>query len=215
VKRLLFVVPFLILTFAASAQSNRGNYEVIGRYLRIDPQGSTRFDEPSSLFRKKSGSGFGVEANVYVARSLSIDAGVGQADTRAWLDLGSGAAVIPLGSLQLRPITLAAQWHLAPRASFDLYAGAGAMYLMSGSFHDEALTDLGITRLDIDNKFAPMANAGVIYGITPSIAIDFDAKYSKIKASAHSRSAAGADTSEAFDVRLDPLVYSAGVRFRF
>src|SRR5262249_1228582 len=102
-----FALAVLTLTvaLAASAQTNSPSVEIIGRYVRVNPQGSTSFSDIGMTYKQDSGNGFGVGINYRFSRPLSIELAYAQANSGAKLDAGTSAGTLSLGSLKLRPVT--------------------------------------------------------------------------------------------------------------
>ena len=209
-----FALTILFLATAAHAWAQGHSFEVIGRYVRIDPQGSTTSGDPSSSFKEDAANGLGLAVNSYLTRTISLELGVAQADSDVSLDLGGENESVAFGSLRLRPITAALQWHPSSDGTLDWYVGAGAMYLTLGSLEAPDLAAIGIEGVKLDDKFGAMVNAGLAFRITRLMAIDADVKYAPIKTSSRAQFDNGS-RSESADIRIAPLLFSAGLRIRF
>ncbi|MFM1911451.1 MAG: hypothetical protein RJB18_842 [Pseudomonadota bacterium] len=84
------------------------------------------------------------------------------------------AAAKNLGSVNLLPPTLTAQWHFNPDQTFDPYVGAGLSYVraMDNGLKAEAGLPIRISR----NSFGPAIQAGFDYNLENKWLINFDIK---------------------------------------
>jgi len=93
--------------------------------------------------------------------------------------LGAGAAVTntALGSVNLLPPTLTAQWHFLPDQMFDPYVGAGLTYSRSLDRNLTAQTAVGPRSIHIErNSFGPALQAGFDVNLQDKWLINFDVK---------------------------------------
>lgn len=91
---------------------------------------------------------------------------------------GTGAVAKALGSVNLLPPTLTAQWHFNPDQTFDPYVGAGLSYVRA---MDRSLTadagGLGTSTIHIErNSFGPAIQAGFDYNLENKWLVNFDVK---------------------------------------
>lgn len=79
-----------------------------------------------------------------------------------------------LGSVNLLPPTLTAQWHFNPDQTFDPYVGAGVSYVraMDNGLRAEAGIPIRISR----NSFGPAIQAGFDYNLENKWLLNFDVK---------------------------------------
>lgn len=109
-----------------------------------------------------------------------------------------------IGTFKHLPPTLLAQYHFAPASQFSPYVGAGVNF-----------TFLSKVRLlggaaDLENHSVGLAlQAGVDYKIDKKLSLNFDIKKAQIRSDVL---IAGAKASA---VKVDPLMVSAGVGYRF
>jgi len=93
---------------------------------------------------------------------------------------GSGGLVKhDLGSVNLLPPTLTAQWHFLPDSTFDPYVGAGVAYVRSLNRNLTADTRPAANayRIQIDrNMFAPAIQAGFDINLQDKWLVNFDVK---------------------------------------
>jgi outer membrane protein len=82
-----------------------------------------------------------------------------------------------LGSVNLLPPTLTAQWHFMPDQTFDPYVGAGATYVRGMDNSLAANTTLGKKQIRTDrNSFGPAIQAGFDINLQDKWLINFDVK---------------------------------------
>jgi len=84
------------------------------------------------------------------------------------------------------------------------YVGAGVGYSMVFSSKDAGLKDL-----DVENAWAPAAVVGIEYAFTPKLGGYLDLR--KLWHKTHATAAGGVRA----DLRLDPVIYGAGLALRF
>ena len=119
---------------------------------------------------------------------------------------GSGAnAGAKLGSINLLPPTLTAQWHFNPDQTIDPYVGAGMSYIRA---MDRNL-NLGTTGITVErNMFGPVLQAGADYNLPNKWLVNFDVK--KIWFSTDVST-----TTKIDNLDIDPWVVSFGVGKKF
>ena len=123
-------------------------------------------------------------------------------DVNAIADDGS---VSKLGSINLLPPTLTAQWHFNPDQTIDPYVGAGVSYIRAMD-RNLNLSTIGIT---VDrNMFGPALQAGIDYNLQNKWLVNFDVK--KIWFSTDVNT-----TSKIDDLDVDPWVVSFGIGKKF
>jgi len=89
--------------------------------------------------------------------------------------VGGASANHNLGSVNLLPPTLTAQWHFNPDQAIDPYVGAGVSYVRA---MDNGLNYGGVNPITISrNSFGPAIQAGVDYNLPDSKwLVNFDVK---------------------------------------
>ena len=116
-----------------------------------------------------------------------------------------------LGSVNLLPPTLTAQWHFNPDQTFDPYVGAGVSYVRA---MDRTL-NLGALPIHIDrNSFGPAIQAGFDYNLENRWLINFDVK--KIWFGTDVKLDTGTGGFKKIDsLDIDPWVVSVGFGRKF
>ncbi|MEI8362731.1 MAG: OmpW family outer membrane protein [Betaproteobacteria bacterium] len=92
---------------------------------------------------------------------------------------GTGGALTSrnLGSVNLLPPTLTAQWHFMPDQTFDPYVGAGVAYVLGMDRSLTAQTSLGAQPIRIDrNNFGGVFQAGFDVNLQDKWLVNFDVK---------------------------------------
>jgi outer membrane protein W len=192
-----------ILALPLLAQSND-----IGVWAAVSHvTGSTNADATTHVgFVDKLG--YGVSFNHYWTHNFSTELAADATKSDATLKVG-GVKALALGRLKETVITGTVQWHPAGAGKLDPYAGVGGAWVKSDSLRSTDLDLAGIGAVKVGNKVSWVANAGVNLAITRRIALAFDAKYIPLKPKS---SGAGGDSLE---LKLNPLILAAGVRYRF
>ena len=119
--------------------------------------------------------------------------------------IANDGSISKLGSINLLPPTLTAQWHFNPDQTIDPYIGAGVSYIRA---MDRNL-NLSTTGITVDrNMFGPALQAGVDYNLQDKWLVNIDVK--KIWFSTDVNT-----TSKIDDLYIDPWVVSFGVGKKF
>jgi outer membrane protein len=146
-----------------------------------------------------------IDFSYYVTKNIAAElilATGTRHDVNAIADNGS---VSKLGSINLLPPTLTAQWHFNPDQAIDPYVGAGISYIRA---MDRNL-NLNTTGITVDrNMFGPALQAGADYNLPNKWLVNFDVK--KIWFSTDVNT-----TSKIDNLDVDPWVVSFGVGKKF
>ena len=127
---------------------------------------------------------------------------------------GNGNQGKNLGSVNLLPPTLTAQWHFNPDQTFDPYVGAGLSYVraMDNGLHGEGAGGLPI-RIS-RNSFGPAIQAGFDYNLENRWLLNFDIK--KIWFDTKVEADVGGGSWKKIDqLDVDPWVVSVGFGKKF
>lgn len=150
--------------------------------------------------------GYGLSFNRYWTSRLSTEFAAQALNSE--LDVEVEGLEFDAGEVDLVAFTAIAQLHLAPNGMLDPYIGAGVAHITGdAAFISDDETGEEET-VDLESETTWVANAGVAYRYAGNIAIFADVKYLAYDARAEGDSA---DEAAA----LDPLVYAAGIKFRF
>jgi outer membrane protein len=136
--------------------------------------------------------------------------------------LGAGAAVTntALGSVNLLPPTLTAQWHFMPDTMFDPYVGGGITYSRSLDRNLTAQTAVGPRSIHIDrNMFGPALQAGLDFNLENKWQLNFDVKkiWLNTDVTLDTQGALGTKTGyqKIDSLDIDPWVVSIGIGKKF
>lgn len=202
-RPVVIAAALALLTLPIAAQSNDiGVWAVVSRVTS-----PTRTD-PTTQLELKEKIGYGLSFNHFWGRHLSTELAADATKNDARLTIG-GLQALALGRLKQSVITGTLQWHFASRSTLDPYLGVGAAYVKTDDLRSNDLNLAEIGAVKIDNKTAAVANAGVNLAVTRMIAVAFDAKYIPLKPKA-----AGI-TGDSLPLKLNPIIYALGLRFRF
>lgn len=198
----------LLLCASTSVFAQERNVRITVWASQVEMQGDNEFDDGfTSEF--DDGAGLGASINWGLGRFLSLEAAAFGLRSEAGLLL-DGTAPVDLGSLNLTPIMAGVQVHPLANSRFDIYAGAGAAYVITDDFNSRDLDTLGLGRIELDSDFTYYINAGIGFQITEGFGIALDAR--QIAYEPSSRSTA---TGVEQDLDITPRIYSAGLRLRF
>jgi len=198
--RLGLVVAFF--TLSLNAQSND-----IGLWIATSQVGDTNIDESKIAF--DNGEGFGVSFNHFWTPSLSTEFSATALAHNGEITI-TGFPAFDIGSLDLMPITATVQWHFGRGALVSPYVGGGVSYVMADDLASDELRQIEVERVEIDSTVGWVAQAGLNIGLTTRFAVAVDMKYV-----AYSPDSAAPGDPEPVTLELDPLVFSAGVKFRW
>lgn len=198
----------MILVLLLAASSTMAQIEMTGYGTRLDVSGENRFMDGVNL-KWDNGSGFGAGINWFVTRRFSAELAVFRVRSEGVLRLG-GMEIADLGSLDLLPISLLAQFHLARDSRFDPYVGAGVAYVMSDDLMSDDLDALEAGAVELEDLATWAVNGGLAVRFTDNFGVVLDARYFDYKPASFST---GDDTQ--VDLEIKPLLLSVGVRFRF
>lgn len=109
-----------------------------------------------------------------------------------------------IGTFRHLPPTLTLQYHFLPDQTFSPYVGAGLNYTRVSN------VSLAVPGADLErNSFGLALQIGADVKIDRNWSVNFDAKYVQIRVDLE---AGGAALGE---VKVDPMIYSIGVGYRF
>ena len=192
---LLFTTPLFAQSAATiwvSTQQNRGGGDLVGD------------DDITAEFG--SGSGFGISVAKRIRQS-PLSAELSMFRTTSGAELTDGVESLSLGDVKLLSTMGMLRWHFRPGQPLDFYAGAGVTYVVTGELNSAAMRAEGINAIALDDPFTWVAGGGVTYDFTPRLGVALDARYMPVEL----RRINGEPTSAS----IDPLLVSAGLRFRF
>lgn len=196
----LVALVLVFLSLPLFGQSND-----IGIWASSVKMNTTR--TPNADVKFSSGHGYGASFNHFWFGAFSTEFAYSSLRNNGHIEAG-GQNILDLGRLTTKVATAIAQWHFGRRGAVDPYIGAGAAYVKSGDLNssDLALTPAGT--VSIEKKWGWAANAGININFSHAIGVAVDGKY--VPYEPNSTSAAASQK-----LKLNPMILSAGVRFRF
>jgi outer membrane protein W len=165
-------------------------------------------------FAIDSKSGYGISFDHYIAPNMSIQvlAQSVRGDSKISLtdDTSGTTFTVPTGSIDMKQYDVALHYYFGTSQVIRPYAGLGVLRTQGGKMTIPAeLTESGVDeKVSLDDKFSWVADAGVDFRIMQNGSIALSAKYAPYKTSFSS------DPSDS-KVKLDPLTFAAGFRWRF
>ncbi|HKB81246.1 MAG TPA: OmpW family outer membrane protein [Thermoanaerobaculia bacterium] len=194
------IVLAALVALPLAAQSN--DVTVWGGVARM---GST--DATGTTIRFDRGTAYGAGFEHFFGDHLSGELAVFALRNDGSVEI-AGSPLFTTGSLQTTPLTATLQWHRARDARFDVFAGGGVAYVRSNSLHSSDLDTLGIGRVDVKSKIGWTMVGGVSYAFVPAFAAVAEARYIGYRPDS-------GPSDARVRLNLNPLLYLAGVRWRF
>lgn len=128
---------------------------------------------------------------------------------------GTTGSIGKLASTWVLPPTLTAQYHFNPHGKIRPYVGAGINYTI---FWNEKASQgleaaVGPTRVHMSDSFGYAGQAGIDVDIGKRTFLNFDIKYIDMNTTATLQTTAIG--TQSVRVHLNPMVFGAGIGFRF
>ncbi len=202
------VVVALLLLFAAPlvAQDRNVTLTIFASRAEMDEDNeleggfTTEFDESNGL---------GAAANFGLGRHFSIEAAVFNIRSDASLAFDP-AGTFDLGTVDVLPITVGAQFHALGQSRFDPYIGAGGAYVIADDLFSPDLDTAGLGRIELEDSVTYYLNAGIGFQITPGLGLVIDGRWIPFETDSRS-SVTGVEQ----ELDLSMRILSAGLRLRF
>lgn len=233
-KKSLVLMAILSVFAAQNAQAEAGDWVVRLRATNINPSESSKLGETTdkayggvpfsaAALYGNSSANLEVDSNTipeldisyYVTKNIALEL-ILALGSRHDVKVDSTGAVDPdLGSINLLPPTLTAQWHFMPDQTFDPYVGAGVTYARA---MDNGLTAraAGVgnfpIRVDTSNWGAAL-QAGFDVNLQDGWLVNFDVKKIWIDTDVKLNLGTGYKKIDSLDI--DPLVVSVGFGKKF
>jgi outer membrane protein len=206
-KKSLIAILVAGLMAPALSFAEKGDFVVRARVTHISPDESSHLDSSvGSRLEVDSNTIPEVDFSYYITKNIAAEL-ILAVCTRHEVNIGQGGANAgaKLGSINLLPPTLTAQWHFNPDQTIDPYVGAGVSYIRA---MDRNL-NLGATGITVDrNMFGPALQAGVDYNLQDKWLVNIDVKKIWFNTDVNT-------TSKIDNLDVDPWVVSFGVGKKF
>jgi outer membrane protein W len=212
IRKALLTAAMLAIPVCASAQNDFGVW-VNAPQFKSSSETAISGETVKLKFDQKIG--YGISWNHFSGLNMSTEFAAHQLRADAKASLHSTVPPLDvsakLGTLKVNQFSAVMKWHFMPRSFITPYIGAGAAYFTGGQIKTVNNPSIGETgqTFKFANRFGYIANAGVNFAVTRSIAIGLDARYSPY--TARDKSDPNPTTNS---VKLDPTTIALGVRFR-
>jgi len=197
------VLATIFLLFALSAAPALAQDRAVDWTLwasAVDVNGTNRFDEFFEM-DAEGGVGFGMSLNVFQTERLSTEVAIFSLRTDA--DLLFEDFEFEMGRIEIVPVTLGLQYHVAGQSHFDPYVGAGIAWVMASDSKSSDLDILGIGAVEFDDEFTYFANAGLGFHFTDKFGAVLDVRYINYEPTSNSAVTGGKE-----ELELSPLFAS-------
>lgn len=168
-----------------------------------------------------------IDLTYYVTKNIAVETIAGY--TRHSITATGPLAGIPVGSTNLLPVSLLAQYHWTDFGPFQPYIGVGATWAVPysytpGNSWTPLITAIGFTgfasvrSLQIGTSIGVAGQIGFDYMITPNIGINVDLKRIMAEPTAHAtiyNSLLNQNIHVRVKSNIDPWLASVGVTLRF
>ena len=207
---LLLAAAAAAIVLAFPARSPAATFEILGFGTYINPHANNRYGDPRLDVGSKTAFGGGI--NIGWTRQISTEVTVSETRPSTKARVGTAPSA-DFGQMRMVPITGTLQFHFLPGTRFDPYVGAGAARVLFRDLRSATLAGIGVDRIQLRDKNTFLANAGLTLGLTDRFGVFVDAKYLPLKTSAVALS--GTTAIDRLDLRVNPFLFSTGLRLRF
>lgn len=237
-KKSLLVLALVAAFAPALAQAEAGDWVVRLRATNVSPSESSELGKQTNASYTATtadtlygAGGAGAQLRVdnntipeldisyYITKNIAAELilALGTRHDVSISGMGAGAAITSanLGSVNLLPPTLTAQWHFMPDQTFDPYVGAGVAYVLGMDRSLTAQTAGGGQPIRIErSNFGGVFQAGFDINLQDKWLVNFDVKKLWVNTDVElNLSNTGWKKIDSLD--LNPLVVSIGVGKKF
>ncbi len=205
-QKSLITILVAVLMAPTLSFAEKGDIVVLARVTHIAPDESSHLDSSvGDKLEVDSNTIPEIDFSYYFTKNIAAEL-ILAVGSRHDVNIGGGVnAGAKLGSINLLPPTLTAQWHFNPDQTIDPYVGAGMSYIRA---MDRNL-NLDTTGITVErNMFGPVLQAGADYNLPNKWLVNFDVK--KIWFSTDVST-----TTKIDNLDIDPWVVSFGVGKKF
>jgi outer membrane protein len=205
-QKSLITILVAVLMAPTLSFAEKGDIVVRARVTHIAPDESSHLDSSvGDKLEVDSNTIPEIDFSYYFTKNIAAEL-ILAVGSRHDVNIGGGVySGAKLGSINLLPPTLTAQWHFNPDQTIDPYVGAGMSYIRA---MDRNL-NLDTTGITVErNMFGPALQAGADYNLPNKWLVNFDVK--KIWFSTDVST-----TTKIDNLDIDPWVVSFGVGKKF
>lgn len=214
--RLRILAALLALSPAAAlfAQSNELGLFVNHSKFSADNATDPAIGLTSANITFGSKAGYGLSFTHFVSSGFAVQLSGQSVSGKAKVEVTQGGvtAAEAGGALDLRQYDAALHWYLNPGSSYKFYVGGGAAWIRSGklSVAPDTTDSIPASTIPMANKVTWLADAGLDIGFSRECSLTLGAKYTHYTATL-------ASTPDSLfpQLKLNPLTYAAGLRFKF
>ena len=200
IKRAVLALSLVLLPLSATAQSNE-----LSVFISTSQFDDSEIRDAGDVFDVEfdEDMGYGVSYNRFWFPAFSTE--FTYQKLGADLTVGFQDVVADAGELDLDVLSATGQFHFLRNSRFSPYVGGGVAYISgeAGSIDQAELEDA-----DLESELSWLVNAGLNIGLGRSVAVFIDGKYVTYDARAE-------DDPSNFALDINPLILSAGLRWRF
>jgi len=202
----------MIFLASVSAHAADHAFDLIGRAAWVNPSGTDRTEDVRVAFDSKAG--YGLALNVFVSPRLSAEFGASVVEPDARFVSVVDPTVGTTSKVRMIPFTGVLQLHLGG-GGFDPYIGAGVAYVTFDRVDNVGdLRHVNIDKINFKDDYGYAGNVGFNFEFSKNLALNVDAKYVPLRSGVRVSSNSGVVTSGS-DVKINPLIISAGLGLRF
>ncbi len=226
-KKSLLVVALLSAFAPMLAQAEAGDIVVRLRTAYVNPDEDSKLGAITGATALSStvssGAALAVDNNTipeldisyYVTKNIAVEL-ILATGTRHDVNIINNTGSLgnqALGSVNILPPTLTAQWHFNPDQTIDPYIGAGVNY--THSFDRNLATTSGLPIHIEQDMFGVVAQAGVDINLGSGWLVNADVKYVTMNTNVTLSADSGATWTKIDDLDINPWVFGVGIGKKF
>jgi len=173
-KKTLIAILVAGLMAPALSFAEKGDFVVRARLARVAADETSHLDQAVGKQLEVGNNTIPeIDFSYYITKNIAAELILATGTSHDVNLRNANGSSTALGSVNLLPPTLTAQWHFNPDQTFDPYAGAGMSYIRA---LDPGLA-AGNTSIHIDkNMWGPALQAGIDLNLQDKWLVNFDVK---------------------------------------